>query len=101
MGAADVSPEDFHDLTQMVKQVRDCLMVSTPERGCVLDTIRKHEAQIATLEGAGRRGAMGIIIDSAVRATTTTITVLVITLIAKGFIVSVVSESIKMSGLGR
>lgn len=96
MAPSEVSHADFQELAGMVKQVRDCLMVSTPERGCVLDSIRKHDAQIAALECAPRRGPMDAIVDAAIRTATTTIMLLVLTLIAKGFLVSVVADAIKL-----
>lgn len=37
-------------MRKSIEEVRTVLMVSTPDRGCVIDNQRKHAAQIADLE---------------------------------------------------
>lgn len=97
--APDVSREDFHDLTEMVKQVRDCLMVSTPERGCVLDTLRKHDAQIVELKALQNRGIIATALDSSVRTISASITGLALLFMAKGLVVSIMADAIKLAGV--
>lgn len=43
---------ELKQLNQKHDRMWEMLAVSTPERGCVIDSIRKHDAQIAQLQGS-------------------------------------------------
>ena len=98
---AEVSREDFHRLTAMVEQVRDCLMVSTPQQGCVLDTLRKHDAQIIEIKASQSRGILAAALDSSVRTISASLTGLALLFLAKGLVVSMMAEAIKLAGVSK
>lgn len=97
----EVSREDFHRLTAMVEQVRDCLMVSTPQQGCVLDTLRKHDSQIGEIKSSQSRGVLAAALDSSVRTISASLTGLALLFLAKGIVVSVLAEAIKLAGVAK
>lgn len=98
---SDVSREDFQRLTAMVEQVRDCLMVSTPMQGCVLDTLRKHDAQIIELKTSQSRSILSAALDSSVRTVSASLTGLALLFLARGFVVSMMADAIKLSGVAK
>jgi hypothetical protein len=107
-----VSFQEFRTLRNMVKGMaddvklmKDMLMISTPERGSMLDTQRKQDAEIALVRAElaivkaaqatplSRRVLEGVILTAA-----STVTVLTIALLGKGIVVSIMTEALKLYG---
>lgn len=110
-----VSRQEFRILRNMVrdmagdvKLMKDVLMVSTPERGCMLDTQRKQDAEIALLRteiavvkassSAPTAPLSRRLVETIALTSASTITVLTIALLGKGIVVSIMTEALKLAG---
>lgn len=96
-------------MAEDVKLMKDVLMVSTPERGCMLDTQRKQDAEIALLrtEIAIVKASSSThepaplsrrLMEAVALTAASTITVLTIALLGKGIVVSIMTEALKLAG---
>lgn len=100
-----VSFQEFRSLKNMVRDmaedmrvIRDALMVSTPDRGCVIDNQRKHEAQIQALQSERATSFGRKLLETAATTVVQVSTALLLALLAKGLVVSIVTEALKLAG---
>lgn len=95
-------------VSEDVKRLMECIMISTPERGSMLDVQRKQEAEITLLraEVAALRSSQQTqaaplprrILETIAFTSASTLTVLVIALIGKGMVISIVTEAMRLAG---
>lgn len=100
-----VSFQEFRGLRKTVdsmaedlRAVKEALMLSTPTRPCVIDTQRKHGAEIADLQESRAASFPRRIWETAIITAVQVITALALAMFAKGFVVSLMAEALKSAG---
>lgn len=81
---------ELKQLNHKQDRMWEMLAVSTPERGCVIDSIRKHDAQIAALQGSTFvTRCVNWVAEVVIKLGATAI----IALLTKGFLIEVLAQA--------
>jgi hypothetical protein len=89
---------ELKQLNQKHDRTWEILAVSTPERGCVIDSIRKHDAQIAQLQGnTFLHRCLNWVAEVVIKLGATAI----VALLAKGFLIELLAQAQRVAVGGR